>query len=70
MADSSLADQQKARSRLVLYQVSLGLALVAINHRAIQVALANFGSTSSVPIRWVIQGLLLVACAALRGNKI
>ena len=37
MADSNLADEQKAHSRLVLYQVSLGLVLVAINHRAIQV---------------------------------
>jgi len=35
MADSNITDEQEAHSRLVLYQVSLGLALVAINHRAI-----------------------------------
>jgi hypothetical protein len=39
MADSTIADEQRTYSRLVLYQVSLGLAPVAINHRAIQIAL-------------------------------
>jgi MFS family permease len=34
MTDSNISDEQRRHSRLVLYQVSFGLALVAINHRA------------------------------------
>ena len=57
MADSNISDEQRRHSRLVLYQVSLGLAVVAINHRAIQVALPTlthvFHSDLSF-IQWVL----------------
>jgi EmrB/QacA subfamily drug resistance transporter len=57
MADSTISDEQRRHSRLVLYQVSLGLAVVAINHRAIQVALPTlthvFHSDLSF-IQWVL----------------
>ena len=57
MADSTISDEQQRHSRLVLYQVSLGLAVVAINHRAIQVALPTlthvFHSDLSF-IQWVL----------------
>lgn len=57
MADSVKSAEAQRHSRLVLYQVSLGLALVAINHRAIQVALPTlthaFHSDLSF-IQWVL----------------
>jgi EmrB/QacA subfamily drug resistance transporter len=57
MTDSNISDEQRRHSRLVLYQVSFGLALVAINHRAIQVALPTltqaFHSDLSF-IQWVL----------------
>ena len=49
--------EQQAHSRLVLYQVSLGLVLVAINHRAIQVALPTLTHvfhTDLTFIQWVL----------------
>jgi EmrB/QacA subfamily drug resistance transporter len=66
MADSSLADEQKAHSRLVLYQVSLGLALVAINHRAIQVALPTLAHVFRADLSF-IQWVLLVYDLAVIG---
>jgi MFS family permease len=57
MADSGSANEQRDHSRLVLYQVSLGLALVALNHRAIQVALPTLTHvfhTDVSSIQWVL----------------
>ena len=59
MADSSVSDDQKRHSRLVLYQVSLGLALVAINHRAIQIALPTLTHVFRTDLSF-IQWVLLV----------
>ncbi|HUR71453.1 MAG TPA: MFS transporter [Candidatus Limnocylindrales bacterium] len=57
MTDSNVSEEQRHHSRRVLYQVSFGLALVAINHRAIQVALPTltqaFHSDLSF-IQWVL----------------
>jgi len=57
MADANFSDEQRRHSRMVLYQVSLGLGLVAINHRAIQIALPTltnvFHSDLSF-IQWVL----------------
>jgi len=59
MADSNVSDDQQRHSRLVLYQVSLGLALVAINHRAIQIALPTLTHVFDTDLSF-IQWVLLV----------
>ncbi len=66
MAGSNTSDEQKAHSRLVLYQVSLGLALVAINHRAIQVALPTLTHVFHADLSF-IQWVLLVYDLAVIG---
>jgi EmrB/QacA subfamily drug resistance transporter len=66
MADSNISDEQKAHSRLVLYQVSLGLILVAINHRAIQVALPTLTDVFHADLSF-IQWVLLVYDLAVIG---
>lgn len=66
MAESNLSDEQKAHFRLVLCQVSLGLALVAINHRAIQVALPTLAHVFHADLSF-IQWVLLVYDLAVIG---
>ncbi|MDP2602755.1 MAG: MFS transporter [Deltaproteobacteria bacterium] len=66
MADSGSATEQQAHSRLVLYQVSLGLVLVALNHRAIQVALPTLTHVFHTDIS-LIQWVLLVYDLAVIG---
>jgi EmrB/QacA subfamily drug resistance transporter len=66
MADSNPSDEQRAHARLVLYQVSLGLALVAINHRAIQVALPTLTHVFHADLSF-IQWVLLVYDLAVIG---
>jgi EmrB/QacA subfamily drug resistance transporter len=66
MADSNLADEQKAHARRVLFQVSLGLALVAIIHRAIQVALPTLTRVFYADLSF-IQWVLLVYDFAVIG---
>ena len=66
MADSNLTDQERRHSRLVLYQVSLGLVLVAINHRAIQVALPTLAHVFHADLSF-IQWVLLVYDLAIIG---
>jgi len=66
MADSNISDEQKAHSRLVLCQVSLGLILVAINHRAIQVALPTLTHVFRADLSF-IQWVLLVYDLAVIG---
>lgn len=66
MAESNIADEQKAHARLVLCQVSLGLVLVAINHRAIQVALPTLTHVFRADLSF-IQWVLLVYDLAVIG---
>lgn len=66
MADQSIIDEQRRHSRLVLYQVSLGLVLVAINHRAIQVALPTLTHVFHTDLSF-IQWVLLVYDLAVIG---
>jgi EmrB/QacA subfamily drug resistance transporter len=66
MAESNLSDEQRVHSRLVLYQVSLGLALVAVNHRAIQVALPTLTHVFHADLSF-IQWVLLVYDLAVIG---
>jgi len=66
MADSNITDQEPRHSRLVLYQVSLGLVLVAINHRAIQVALPTLTHVFHTDLSF-IQWVLLVYDLAIIG---
>jgi EmrB/QacA subfamily drug resistance transporter len=66
MPDSSITDQERRHSRLVLYQVSLGLVLVAINHRAIQVALPTLTHVFHTDLSF-IQWVLLVYDLAVIG---
>ena len=66
MADSTITDQERRHSRLVLYQVSLGLVLVAINHRAIQVALPTLTHVFHTDLSF-IQWVLLVYDLAVIG---
>ena len=66
MADSNTTDAQTRHSRLVLYQVSLGLVLVAINHRAIQVALPTLTHVFHADLSF-IQWILLVYDLAVIG---
>lgn len=66
MADSSTADEQRTHSRLVLYLVSLGLVLVALNHRAIQIALPTLTHVFHTDLSF-IQWVLLVYDLAVIG---
>ena len=66
MPDSNSTDQERRHSRLVLYQVSLGLILVAINHRAIQVALPTLTHVFHTDLSF-IQWVLLVYDLAVIG---
>src|SRR6185295_11380898 len=66
MADSNTIDAQARHSRLILYQVSLGLVLVAINHRAIQVALPTLTHVFRADLSF-IQWILLVYDLAVIG---
>ncbi|HKY08825.1 MAG TPA: MFS transporter [Candidatus Binatia bacterium] len=66
MADSALASEQRVHARLVLYQVSLGLVLVAINHRAIQIALPTLTHVFRADLSF-IQWVLLVYDLAVIG---
>jgi EmrB/QacA subfamily drug resistance transporter len=66
MADSSTTQEQQRHARLVLHQVSLGLVLVAINHRAIQVALPTLTHVFHTDISF-IQWVLLVYDLAVIG---
>ena len=66
MPDSPITDLERRHSRLVLYQVSLGLVLVAINHRAIQVALPTLTHVFHTDLSF-IQWVLLVYDLAVIG---
>ena len=55
-------------SRQVLYQVALDIAVDAISHRAIPVALGTLAHVCRTGLSF-IERVLLVACAALRGHK-
>lgn len=66
MADLNATAEQRSHARLVLYQVSLGLALVAINHRAIQVALPTLTRVFYADLSF-IQWVLLVYDLAVIG---
>jgi EmrB/QacA subfamily drug resistance transporter len=67
MADSNSADeQQRAHAQLVLYVVSLGLVLVALNHRAIQIALPTLTHVFHTNLSF-IQWVLLVYDLAVIG---
>ena len=66
MADATPASEQRTHARLVLYQVSLGLVLVAINHRAIQVALPTLTQVFRADLSF-IQWVLLVYDLAVIG---
>jgi EmrB/QacA subfamily drug resistance transporter len=66
MAETNPAGEQRAHARLVLYQVSLGLVLVAINHRAIQVALPTLTHVFRADLTF-IQWVLLVYDLAVIG---
>jgi multidrug resistance protein len=59
MADAGSVDEQREHSRLVLYLVSLGLVLVALNHRAIQIALPTLTHVFHTDLSF-IQWVLLV----------
>lgn len=64
--ETNVTDEQRAHARLVLYQVSLGLVLVAINHRAIQVALPTLTHVFHADLSF-IQWVLLVYDLAVIG---
>jgi EmrB/QacA subfamily drug resistance transporter len=66
MAETRPDNDQKSHARLVLYQVSLGLALVAINHRAIQIALPTLTHVFHADLSF-IQWVLLVYDLAVIG---
>jgi EmrB/QacA subfamily drug resistance transporter len=66
MAVATPTDEQRSHARLVLYQVSLGLALVAINHRAIQIALPTLTHVFHADLSF-IQWVLLVYDLAVIG---
>ena len=66
MADVNAVSEQRVHARLVLYQVSLGLVLVAINHRAIQVALPTLTHVFRADLSF-IQWVLLVYDLAVIG---
>jgi EmrB/QacA subfamily drug resistance transporter len=64
--ETNVTDEQRAHARRVLYQVSLGLVLVAINHRAIQVALPTLTHVFHADLSF-IQWVLLVYDLAVIG---
>lgn len=64
--ETNVTDEQRAHARRVLYQVSLGLVLVAINHRAIQVALPTLTNVFHADLSF-IQWVLLVYDLAVIG---
>jgi EmrB/QacA subfamily drug resistance transporter len=66
MVDPSAASVQQRHARLVLWQVSLGLILVALNHRAIQVALPTLTHVFHTDLSF-IQWVLLVYDLAVIG---
>ena len=66
MAHPNPSHEQRRHSRLVLYQVSLGLVLVAINHRAVQVALPTLTHVFRTDLSF-IQWVLLVYDLAVIG---
>ena len=66
MAEANTTAEQRSHARLVLYQVSLGLALVAINHRAIQIALPTLTHVFHADLSF-IQWVLLVYDLAVIG---
>ncbi|MGH7824678.1 MAG: MFS transporter, partial [Candidatus Binatia bacterium] len=66
MADSTSADEQRRHARLVLYVVSLGLVLAALNHRAIQIALPTLTHVFHTDFSF-IQWVLLVYDLAVIG---
>jgi MFS family permease len=59
-------DEQRSHGRRVLWQVSLGLVLVAINHRSIQVALPTLTHSFHTDLSF-IQWILLVYDLAIIG---
>ncbi|HWO43283.1 MAG TPA: MFS transporter [Candidatus Eisenbacteria bacterium] len=66
MADSNPSEEQKRHARYVLYVVSLGLILVALNHRAIQIALPTLTHVFHTDLSF-IQWVLLVYDLAVIG---
>ena len=64
--DSNYTDEQRSHARRILWQVSLGLVLVAINHRAIQVALPTLTDVFRTDLSF-IQWVLLVYDLAVIG---
>ncbi|MGH7929057.1 MAG: MFS transporter [Candidatus Binatia bacterium] len=64
--ESNYTDEQRAHSRRILWQVSLGLVLVAINHRSIQVALPTLTDVFRTDLSF-IQWVLLVYDLAVIG---
>jgi len=66
MAEANTTAEQRSHARRVLYQVSLGLALVAINHRAIQIALPTLTHVFHADLSF-IQWVLLVYDLAVIG---
>jgi EmrB/QacA subfamily drug resistance transporter len=66
MAETNFTDEQRAHGRRVLWQVSIGLVLVAINHRAIQIALPTLSQAFHSDLSF-IQWVLLVYDLAIIG---
>ena len=66
MPEPNRTDEQRSHARLVLCQVSLGLVLVAINHRSIQVALPTLTHVFHTDLS-LIQWVLLVYDLAVIG---
>jgi EmrB/QacA subfamily drug resistance transporter len=66
MSEANTGAEQRTHARLVLWQVSLGLVLVAINHRAIQVALPTLTHVFHTDLSF-IQWVLLVYDLAIIG---
>ncbi|HEX2243359.1 MAG TPA: MFS transporter, partial [Gammaproteobacteria bacterium] len=66
MSEANFTEEQRSHGRRVLWQVSLGLALVAINHRAIQVALPTLSHAFHTDLSF-IQWVLLVYDLAIIG---
>jgi EmrB/QacA subfamily drug resistance transporter len=66
MAEKNFTAGERAHGRLVLWQVSIGLVLVAINHRAIQVALPTLSHAFHTDLSF-IQWVLLVYDLAIIG---
>lgn len=66
MPEANVTDEQRSHARLVLWQVSLGLVLVAVNHRAIQVALPTLTHVFHTDLSY-IQWVLLVYDLAVIG---